>query len=120
MSDLLEMGAEASMAAMASAPKGSTIGFIGNWTGGRLEAIGGLMKKHPILSTVAVLGGICAVGYFTGRNETMREENKELRATLKGVALVLNNLPNMEVTNGSEGDVPGGDSPPDEDQPASC
>ncbi len=92
--EIVEMGTAAAATAPVSVSSkvGSAAGVLGSWTGSRFENLGSLMKRHPITSTVAVVGGLALIGYVIHRSRTLESENLELAATLNGATMVLNNL----------------------------
>lgn len=98
MSELTSIAAAGAEAAAISFPArvSGSLGSIGSFTGGRLETLGGLMRRYPITSTACVIGGVALVSYGLYKAKSLDDENRELRATLEGVRLSLSNLPNFD------------------------
>lgn len=109
MSEVLALGAE-SQQVVASAPNtGSLAGAIGNWTGKGLESIGKTMQKHPILSTVAVVGVAWAVSRYIDSRDQAIQESRDAVNTLQGFQLAISALKDKEVNYGKS-TISGGSS----------
>lgn len=90
--ELVDSGLIAAETSSAAATGVGVVGYLGNWTGNKFEAMGSLMKKYPKTTTVAVLGGIALATYLFNKNEKELEKGRELEYTLKGVSLTLKSL----------------------------